>query len=323
MVDSVGNPKLEAEYMASGILKGMVLPSQYTDLCIQLAGIPMLQVSQTLEPFIMNLQDELIDNFGLVKEKESKDYLAGNNPGLFQLLTAIFQEVDHLIKIYGMAAKEKFEQTAEKIQQHAQSMDYFDLGQGVDQAAADSDYIHKLDADHTDLRKMQGSLAAILRYYGAETRKFTNKVHCKPGVDSEYKMYLQQLVENIDTVTNNVQLAFTLGSTLDSIIGLLPKDDLDPYISDVCANFIKVITNPKDFYNMCKQDDIVSSSVGQMFAHSYPQFYEKFLDMYMDEVPKMEYQEQIDFRKCFALPEDTSQLTALCSNYIKVGFKQQ
>jgi hypothetical protein len=110
---------------------------------------------------------------------------------------------------------------------------------------------------------------------------------------------------------------------LDAIISSTPKDDLDPYLTDVCNNVIEVLVDPKSFYNMCKRDAIISSSVGQMFGHCYPEFYGKYLDMYMDDYDSFDQQESIDFRKCFALDADDSELTALCSQYVKLGFTQQ
>lgn len=318
----VGDPELEAEWLTSLILKGILLPAEYTNLRINVAGLQFLDVSGNLDAYLEVLKKKLVDAFGILKDKPLEEYYYGDNPDLYSGMQIISQEVDRLIELYGLAVREKFLETADKISNASQTLDYGVIGHTINTTALDTQHMHQMDQTQLKLRYMKGIVGAIVRAYGVGSFKIPKKSKLDVGVNTQYKLFLQNLSTHLGDVSSNVKLAYTLGCSLDSIFSLMPKDDnLDPYINDVCTNFLEIIRDPKSFYSKCKNDDIISPAIGHLFAHSYPSFYDKFQDMFMDDLGGMDYQEVLDFRKCFGLEPDDSQLSALCSQYITLGFK--
>lgn len=318
----VGNPDLEAEWLASQLLDGLVLPADYTALRINLANIPMVDVSESLTEKLLELQDETVSKFGLLEDKPVKDFYFGEAPELYKLIVAIYKETVEQAKLYLVAAEEQFAYIEESIDQYSATMDYYELADGVSKSQLDMDKAQQYNDQSIKLRQMRGTLETVLTSYGVGEGKLPTKKVVTPGLTPKYKLYLQTLSTNLDEAVSNMKLAFTIAKALDGIISLIPKDDLDPYLSDVCVNFIDVVTDPKSYYTKCKNDEIVSSSVATLFGNCYPEFYNKYQDMYMDDYANMDNQEQIEFRKCFGLDSDDSELTSLCSKYVKLGFTQ-
>jgi len=81
-------------------------------------------------------------------------------------------------------------------------------------------------------------------------------------------------------------------------------------------NLFKVLCNPEEYYSYCRQELIISKSEGAAFREAYPEFYKMFSEIYIDKFHEMNYQEQINFQKCFDLVQDNSQLLQLCTPVI-------
>ena len=319
---TLGDPELESEWITSLLLSGLFLPPDYTNLRINMASLQFLDVTGELDLYLGLLQKEIVDKFGLLKDKPLEQYYYGTNDSLYTAMILIDQEVASLTGLYDLAVKEQFMQQAEKISSAAETLRYEDLGEAIRTSVLDTEQLHRLDQTHLQLRKMQGLTAAILRAYGTAGFKLPKKSKLTVGTNSQYKLFLQNISTNIGDIASNIQLGMTLGKALDSIFSLIPKpDNLDPYVEDVCNNFLEVITDPKSFYTKCKTDQIISPTVGQLFGHCYPQFYDKFQDMFLDDLDDLDYQEVLDFRKCLGMEPDDSELSALCSQYITLGFK--
>jgi hypothetical protein len=322
-LETVGNPGLESEYLASCILKGLIETPEYLELRMNIASLQFIDVSQKLLTICDEIQKKTVSNFGLVERPIVKQYYYGKAPELKELIDEALKEVYILSQFYKMAVPEK-QAFIETVMQHDienSPMTYEDIGQNINKYQVDQNHLDELYQTHIKLEKMQGVLKAIERIYRNNAKLSTKEF--APKYDTKYRLYIQDLLQNIDKATHNPIISMNVAKAIDAIQSTAPKDDLDPYIMDVCNNVIEALTEPESFYNMCKRDQIVSSSVGQMFGHCYPEFYNKFLDMYIEDVPKLEHQEVLDFRKCFGLDSDDSELVALCSPYVKLGFTKQ
>lgn len=323
MQETIGTSQLEAEYLSSCILKGILYPHSYTNLRIQLAGLKFIDISNKYDTKLLELQNQTIEKSGLLKDKEIESYYYGKNPELKSLIKSLSNEISKMDDLYSIAIPEKGIMIADELEGNISSapFTYADIGEQVNRAATQHSHLEELNSTHLDVQRTKASLRNILDSYGLSNIKLPKKGF-EASLSTDYQLYIQDLTMNLDKVTSNPQLTFTLSNCLDSVASLIPKDELDPYLSDVCNNFLEVVTNPKSFYSMCENDEIISSSVGQMFQHCYPSFYNKFLDMYMDAIPDMDYQDQIDFRKCFGMEADNAALSSLCSKYILLGFIQ-
>lgn len=322
--ETVGNPGLESEYLASRILHGNIQNPSYLNLRMNLAGLSFIDAAQDLTDVLSEIRKMVVTTFGLVEKPIVKQYYYGKGDELRVLIDKALEEVSKLVVMYGEAVPEKHFSIAESM---AQDLDespssYEDIGERINRFQIDQDHLMSLDQTLQELRRMQGVLEAILRVNQEDNAKLSSK-ELTPKVSTDYRIYLNDLMQNMEVATDNAIVAMIVAKGIDAIQSTLPKDDLDPYIADVCNNVIKTLTNPKDFYSMCNKDEVVSSAVGQMFGHCYPEFFNKFLDIYMDKYDTMTQQETMDFRKCFGLDADDSELTSLCSQYVKLGFAQQ
>ena len=136
---------------------------------------------------------------------------------------------------------------------------------------------------------------------------------CLPAV-----VFITVEPSKVEPVTVN---AFPSAVTI--ISALPPPNNLNPFKKDEVENLLQVLSNPKEFYTFCRLNEIISPLVGTLFGHCYPGFYHMYLDMYLDDYENMNYQEQINFRKCFGLTENNTQLITLCSSHINKDFNPQ
>lgn len=323
-LETVGNPQMEAEYLASRILHGNINDPNYLNLRMNLAGLVFVDASQPLTDKLTQIKKIVVGTQGLIDRPVVKQYYKDEAPELKSLIKSTLKEIDKLIVLYSIATTQKFEETFTNMSQDLENapMTYEDVGEQVNKYNSDNDHITQMDQTNTELKRMEGVLNAILRVPDGDNPRVTNK-EIPAKLSTEYKLFLNDLSQNLDVATNNMHISMVVGQGLDAIISTIPKDDLDPYLSDVCNNIISVLTDPESFYTKCKSDQVISSAVGQLFGHCYPEYYGKYQDMYMDEYSKMDQQEVLEFRKCFGLDSDDSELTTLCSQYVKLGFTQQ
>lgn len=320
-VETIGNPQLESECLAGRILHGNINSPNYLNLRMGFAGLSYIDASQELTDKLNEIKKMVIGTQGLVDRPIIKQYYNGEAKELKSLVEETLTIVDNLAEIYVIATPQKYDEIYSNLENDVENapMTFEDLGEHVNRYSADSNHLQQLDQTTNELKRMQGVLQAILRTYGEETPKITNK-EIPAKLSNEYKIFLNDLTNNLEVATDNVLISMTVSKGMDAIISTFPKDELDPYLTDVCNNIIETLTDPENFYSKCKSDGIVSSAVGQMFGHCYPEYYNKFMDMFMDEYEKMDYQQVLDFRKCFGLDSNDSELTSLCSLYVKLGF---
>ena len=73
------------------------------------------------------------------------------------------------------------------------------------------------------------------------------------------------------------------------------------------------------FFKKCKLNDVISPIVGQEFSTCYPQFYQQFTDVLIEDLDSMENQEKITLLNGFGFVQDQSQITNVCSASLTVA----
>lgn len=318
-MNTIGNEELEMEYLASKIISGILLPSDYVDLCSYISRIPIIEGSEKLLVLLDELKSEVISSLGLLKDVEINKYYYGENKEVLKLISSLLKETKSLIPVYEQAQLDKMDLEVSKLKSGMQGQSYVDMGDAINAASAESDEINRISLDTQQLKISKNLLESIISLYGVSLSKLPNK-SMDTKITTKYKLFLLNLTNNLDKVTSNILLSSVMGRLIDSISVSIPKDNLDPFKLEISNNLLETLSNPKDYYKDCKTNVIVSSDVGSLFRHCYPEFSDKFLNMYLEDYDNMEYQDQINFRKCFAIPADDSQLLQLTNTYIKMSY---
>lgn len=322
-LETVGNPGLEGEYLASRILHGNINDPRYLNLRMDLAGLSFVDASQELTELLTQIKKMVVGNQGLIDRPVVKKLYFDDAPELTALIEKAHAEVTKLSYLYNEAQTEKLHDSYFNMQGEIETapMTYEDIGQIVNSYTIDNDEVAQLGQTKTELDRMEASLRNILTVSSKDNPKLSSK-EIPANLSVKYKLFLTDLTNNLDVATDNIQISMVVSKGLDAITTTLPADDLDPFTTDVCNNIISALTDPESFYSKCKNDEIISPVVGQMFGHSYPEYYSKYSDIFMEDYEGLSYQAVLDFKKCFGLSPDDSELVSLCSQYVKLGFTQ-
>ena len=308
-IETISNSNLEREYISSLILKKISIPQNYSKLRLLISEIPILDTSE-----VMNLDypTKLTDKLGLLIDNIIENYYYGKKNDLLEQFVILHSQVHSLIPVYRNLAVSKMDEVSTELDNSDLGYQFetiaFNLGTQLNKNVEIQNY----DKMNNDLQKMSASLLNIISMYGSSTEKVKSKSKFT-GYNTEYRLYVHDISINPDNYVYDPTIAVTLGKAVSAISEMDPTYSLDPFAKELEDNLLMVLQNPKDFYIDCKADNIVSSKIGTLFALTYPEFHDKFLDIYLEDYDKMSYPDQINFRKCFGLVEDTTQLTTLCS----------
>jgi hypothetical protein len=198
------------------------------------------------------------------------------------------------------------------------STDFVDMGDKLAQVSRKNDNLEVVRENMIKLLKLNFSMESLLQMYGTEPQNFPKTKDLTNN--SKYLMYLIELQNHMDELVGDPIVAMKLGMALDSLGQVRPQDTLDPYKQDLFMNLIELLANPKDFYKDCKTEKIIGQVPGMLFSSVYPEFQEKFMEMYLEDYEDMTFQEQINFRNCFGIPADNSELLQLTNTYIKMSY---
>jgi len=312
--------ELELENLASKILKGMVVPTNYINIHTYFCQLELLNVSEEISLLLHTLQKKLVTDMGLLKESQLEKYFYGQNPEIIEILSSLKLEVDMWEPKYKQALLEKEDELVNDLADKMQGQDFVGMGEAINRIQTRKQELENIQQTKIQLQKFQGVVDFLIPLYGSSIKKLSKKTK-NPSLNKEYQLYIQDMLSHIDQYAGNAQLAFVLGRSIKSIQELFPKTViLDPYTTEISENLLKVLTNPEDFYSDCKTNRILSNSEGTTFQYCYPAFYEIYLNIYLEDFEKMDYQDQITFRKCFSLIADNSQLLQLANTYIKLGY---
>lgn len=319
--EQVENNLLETELQTSEIIQGVLYPAPYTNLRNNLSKIKPIQ---EIEIDYLPLMKILFDKKGFLKDSEVEHFWYGNNVKLLQELTKLQTTLQDAISFFNVAIPNQIIAIQNELSNKMVGQDVVGLSQAIDSVQYNNMIIDSKQVTLNALKIQEGVINAIIEAYGLSSQRLKHKKNIVPSLSPNYKVYLNELSTNISEYVENIETSMVLGRVLDSIITTLPPpNNLDTFKKEEVENLLKVLSHPKEFYTFCRLQEIISPLVGTLFGHCYPGFYHMFLDMYLDDYEKMNYQEQINFRKCFGLDENNSQLITLCSNYINRDFNPQ
>ena len=279
-----------------------------------ISEIPYLDTSEFIP---LTYPEKLIDNIGLLKDNIIESFYLGKDDSLLVSFMILEAEVSMLVPIYIDKIREVLDSVEDTLDSSSLGYRFEDMAFTLSTQQHKQSEIKNYDDMLSKLELMKVSLKNVILKFGTGIKKPSNK-STEVTFNIPYKMFLNDLTVNSDKYISDPTLAITLGKVIDSISILDPKDSLDPFILELENNLLSVLTSPKDFYKKCHLGEIISPIIGALFNQCYPEFYSKFLEIYLESFDKMSYQDQLNFRQCFALLEDNSQLTQLCSSNMNV-----
>lgn len=312
MTEYLGNQQLECEHLTGRILKGDQIPGPFTTLKIVFSSLPMVDAGDS-EIILGLLQKKLVNKLGLLKDSEIENFYYGKNPELLEAVERIKAEVDESLPALEIASEvERNDYFDRKFQEVNSQEDVSDMVQILNSSSQNSRRFDELENRKIDSQVLQTKIETILDLYGKAERKIRDKDQ-RAMNPLELKEYLTQIERDMPYSDYDPVMVMTLYYTLSILSASIPNDELDPFRVDIMQSLYNVLCNPDDYYAYCKQEKIVDISEGKSFSECYPEYYKKFTNMYVDEYDDMDYQQQINFKKCFDLVEDNSDLVAMCS----------
>lgn len=323
MIDKLGDIELESEYLVCQIIRGDIYPSEYVDVRLQFSSLEMVEIPGEIPVLLQQLKKMIITPFGIIDDKDVNKFSEGKHPKLLELVMLLKEEVEKTIPIYKQAFQDKYDDMQRELENNMHGQDIIGEAEAIKVTMGEKPFIDYLTETNLSLMKLSTNLEYIINDYGSFKIKL-KKPKIKVGLNPDYMMYIKNIQLHPELVTDSSILAICLGRTIDAINRALPNiglhDILDPFKKQESECILEVLTYPKDFYSKCENEEIVSGGVGTEFGGCYPAYYKKFILMYLEDFDKMDYQKQINFRKCFGIPEDNSQLLQLTSKYINLSY---
>lgn len=311
-MDTLGNPGLEAESMSGSILSGNFLPGNYMILRTLFSSLSIpesIQISFTSE----ELKKKLVDKLGLLKDKEIKSFYYGKNPGLLEAVKMIYEECDELVPVYEQASEQSqrfhYDRTFKNI---SEQNDVSEMAKIAAMSPPLTEETWYITVTQKKLEILKSKLSSIVSLYGQTTGKVKEDKFEQKG-RMELKRFLTNLEENLPDMGLDPIVIMALYRSISILAAAIPNDDLNPFLIDVMENLYGVLCHPEDYYSYCKQEKIIDERVGRAFLECCPEFFNTFTSIYIEEYPKMDFQEQINFQKCFDMSQDNSQLIMMCS----------
>lgn len=316
----LGNLELELENLSSNIIKGIVYPVDYIDIVTYFSKIELVEISNEITEILDELMKKLKAPSGLMKTSQLESYFYGKNPELLALLVDLGAQVKMWIPLYMDAFEQKGTSIVEDLAANMEGQDFVGMGDAINATAGRQQELDNIHLTKVDLQRLIGVVQYLIPFYGSSLGKLQKKT-IKPSLDVKYQLRIQDMVSNIEIYAGNMELAIVLGRVIQTMQAAFPKTTiLDPYATQISENILKVLSHPEDYYTDCKMDRVLNDTVANVFQFCYPEFYQIYLNMYLDDYNKMDYEKQSIFRKCFAIPEDNSLLLALTKTYIQLGY---
>ena len=315
------NNLLETELQASRIIQGVLYPAPYLNLRVNLSKIKPIN---EIEIDYLPVMKMLFDKKGFLKNSEVEHLWYGNNVILLQELIKLQTTIQDAISFFNARIPNQIVAIQNELVNKMMGQDVVGLSQAIDSVQHQNMLVDSKQVTLNALRVQEGVVNAAIEAYGLSTTRLKHKKNITPSTSVNYRLFINELSTNLGEYVENIETSIVMGRVLDSIISILPPpNNLDPFKKDEADNLLQVLSNPKEFYTFCRLNEIISPLVGTLFGHCYPGFYHMYLDMYLDDYENMNYQDQINFRKCFGLTENNTQLTTLCSSYVNKDFNPQ
>jgi hypothetical protein len=320
-METIGNPELESEYIASLILRNSYVSEEWANLKISFSALNKVDILN-IEQDIESLEDFLIDSFGLVKDSEVSKFLEGNCKYVYESL-AVLENKAHVLQpilkqVYEEKLKESFTNTFNQFESLYNDVTLVpELANSIPEQ---DPQLAQLQSNYESLFLLQKRCSSIISLYGSSKIKQTILRSYKPSNLQELKNYILQLQQSLPDLKLPGLVIYQLSQIIEALYVNTPLDDLDPFKVDRVLELFTILSYPKKYYNMCEADEIIDPKLGEIFQIIYSQFFSEYLSYFLNEAKSMDYEKTQSMRQCLGLPEDFSDLTTICSSYIKLGY---
>lgn len=320
MDKTLGNPMLEAERSASNLLKG-----EYTSKALVIDSVA--RIPNLIEfPIFLEDMEYLIPKFfnkkGDVKIDIVKRLVEGDDEDCFIKIKGMLARAQQIMGSALMLHEKK----------HLERMINFENdinnSRGMDEFVEIIKASYGKDAQQEELKNLVlslptyiSSLQNIINSYNMGYIKYTYKE--LPASEKELRLILPSFTKQLFEVEMPISVGICIGRIVDSLSSLLKTPTIQPYNKDTLENMMKCFKHPDSYYSKVKQGSITQSAVGQMFVYCFHEHALQFADILLEDFPSMPYQQQLNFRKSFNIPDNDTDLIKLCSSYIQLGYTSE
>jgi len=317
MKQYLGNPELEAENIASQILSNDTVPSELAQFKVLLSSIPIVNIS-LIDQTIEEMSDILIDSIGLLKDSKVQGYLQGKDTEILSLVTKLKQDSEALLHVMPVAIV----QTNEEFNKQQYEM-YSNIQESEDLV----NLLNILPSQDNNSIAMVGQLKKIkeisqlcdilITFYSIGAYKIRKSSKTLKTI-LDYEEFIGSLSSKLELSGLPGIVMVKCYQVLDTLKSFIPKDDLDPFSMDVLDNAYKCLSDATKYYNFLLQDEVLIPRIGESFQVCYPEFFNIYGSYFLEE--SFPYTKEQEMRDGMGIPENNSELTTICSSYIKLGY---
>lgn len=323
MNETLGNPNLQIEYLASRILGQQVLPVNFVNTLISFSKLPIVSYRDIQEE--LDYIYKLRDKDGLVKESEVIKFLRGENSDLFNALSNCVMEMHEAIPNLAIAdnmiQENNFNQLDARMQNTTNLNQISDILSNANPIPEDS---IKIEKSITDFHTFVNLGSNILNTYNTLATRIPTKIK-EESSPSKVKYFLINLYDSLKNSNQNMLVIAQLSKLIDVLNIHMPEmaNALDPFLVDSFNEFYHTLLYPTKFFSLCKNSEIINPEIGSVFSFACPAFYTDAMDMMTEEYHRMPEEEKRVMRSGMGMPADESQLVSLCSQYVNKVYTQQ
>ena len=320
MSKTLGNPVLEAERSATKLLLG-----NYSSLALVVDSVANIPNLLDYPLFIEDMEyiiPEFFNKKGDVKIESVKGFAEGKDEDCFIRIQGILARAKQILGDALLLHEKKHLERVIKFE------DSISNSQGMEEFTELIKASYGKDSMQETLKSMVlslptyiSSLENILNSYGSGHIEYKSKE--LPSNEKELRLFLPIFTKLLFEMEMPISVGICIGRVVDAISSFLKSPELQPYSKDTLVNMIKCFKHPDSYYSMVKRGQITQAAIGQMFAYCFHEHALQFADSLLEDFPSMTYQQQLNFRKSFNIPDNDTDLIKLCSSYIQLGYTSE
>lgn len=296
------NVGLDAETIAADIITGQIYSPQYLKLHEWISQIPEVPEVYQVQNILDEMKVHLLSKTGTIDNSETSKFILGDNPQMKEAFMLLHDSAIHFLDLYDQAVVEFSEHIVKQTYDNVKDQDFAGIGLAYNVTAGEFKKLADMEKIQDKLETIKSSCANILELYGSDTIISKKVPGLRVGNNANYREYLFDLQSTPELYDGAIQAPMCVVKIANVLYEALNiKNPLDPFETDQAECLLKVLTHPKKFYSYCKNNEIISTNIGQIMHQVYPEHYFYTYDIYLDSTSKLSFQENLQFSKSFGL----------------------
>lgn len=300
--------KAESEVVTSYLMKGIKFPDAFISLRKVVACFCDVQVPELKEEINKIRESFYRSDSLMLKMAKVLDLYRGGESAILQDIYRLAPQIQEYVFALEFEIESRVLLATKQMQTTVETMQTIaDFANQVDRLQQEKVLIDIAKDKLTSLRQVLQYIEILPSLVGHQDKITLKPLYTK--YDEKFLKYLIELEQSFDLyldVPTNVVIFTALGA----IHQVIPQDFIHPFKQDECDNLVKLLMFPEDYMETVRAEGIVSPKVASLFCRTYPTLALQYLDTNLEELSKMDYQKQLNFKECFDLHENLGDLSS-------------